>query len=50
MKKQKLKLDFFAKVGEKNCEGKCQREVVVTKDGPLVICHGCYRIVMDNRK
>ena len=46
----KTKLDNFAKFGEKECQMKCDREVLMTKTGPIIICHGCERIVMDNRK
>lgn len=43
-------LKDFAPVGTKDCKSVCDREVVMTKDGPVVICQGCMRIVMDNRK
>lgn len=49
MKRQKIKIDEFAPVGKKDCEMKCAREVIMTKDGPIILCHGCKRIVMDNR-
>lgn len=42
--------DVFAPVGQKECEMKCERDVIMTKEGPVVVCHGCKRIVMDNRK
>ncbi len=50
MKNKKIKLENFAKVGTKNCEANCKREVLMTKNGPIVICHGCNRIVIDQRK
>lgn len=40
----------FAPVGKKDCQGVCDREVLMTKDGPMIVCHGCKRIVMDRRK
>ena len=43
-------LKDFAPVGKKDCQSVCDREVIVTKDGPIIICNGCKRIVMDNRK
>lgn len=43
------KLDRYTPIGRKDCKGICDRKVVVTKDGPVVICDGCIRIVMDNR-
>ena len=39
-----------APVGTKDCQGVCDRDVLMTKTGPVVICKGCMRIVMDNRK
>jgi len=42
--------DNFAPEGTKQCEMKCQRDVLLTKDGPVIVGHGCKRIVMDNRK
>jgi hypothetical protein len=41
--------DDFAPEGTKECEMKCERDVVVTKQGPVIVCHACKRIVMDNR-
>jgi hypothetical protein len=40
----------YAPVGKKDCQGMCDREVLITKSGPIIICHGCERIVMDNRE
>jgi hypothetical protein len=39
----------FAPVMTKDCQGVCDRQVVMTKDGPVILCNGCMRIVMDNR-
>ena len=39
----------YAPVGTKGCEAMCDRDVIMTKDGPVVVCKGCKRIVMDNR-
>ncbi len=41
--------DDFAPIGTKDCEMKCERGVIMTKEGPVIVCHGCKRIVMDNR-
>ena len=41
--------DDFAPVGTKECQMKCDRDVIMTKTGPIVICKGCKRVVMDNR-
>ena len=43
-------LDLFAPEGTKDCEMKCQREVLMTKDGPVIVCKGCMGVVMDNRE
>lgn len=40
----------YTPVGEKDCQGMCDREVIMTKNGPIVVCHGCERVVMDNRE
>lgn len=37
----------YAKVGERSCEGICDRKVVPSKDGPMIVCNGCKRIVID---
>lgn len=50
MHRSERSMPDFAPVGKKDCEGICNREVIMTKDGPVIICHGCMRIVMDNRK
>ncbi len=40
---------MFAKPGTKDCEMKCDRKIIMTKSGPVVVCSGCMRIVIDNR-
>lgn len=42
--------DDFAPEGMKDCEMKCDRAVIMTKEGPVIVCQGCKRIVMDNRQ
>jgi hypothetical protein len=42
--------DDFAAVGTKECEMKCQRDIIRTKTGPVIVCHSCKRIVIDNRE
>jgi hypothetical protein len=46
---KKKSLRDFAPVGKKECESNCKREVAMTPDGPVVVCTGCMRIVIDNR-
>ncbi len=43
-------LDKYSPVGTKWCEGKCDRQIIVTENGPVITCNGCNRIVIDNRK
>ena len=40
----------YAPEGTKSCLGLCLRKVVMTPEGPIVICEGCTRIVIDNRE
>lgn len=44
-----VNLSKYAPVGTKDCESVCKRKIVATKYGPVIICNGCKRIVMDNR-
>jgi hypothetical protein len=48
--RKRKSLRDFAPAGTKDCEMKCDREPVMTPDGPVVVCHGCKRIVIDSRK
>jgi hypothetical protein len=41
--------DDFAPVGTKECQMKCDRIVLKTKSGPVLVCNECKRIVMDMR-
>jgi hypothetical protein len=41
--------DDFAPIGTKDCEMKCERRVIMMSNGPVIVCEGCKRIVMDNR-
>ncbi len=42
-------LDKYAPVGLKDCESQCDRKVLMTDKGPVIVCDGCNRVVMDNR-
>lgn len=44
-----IDLSKYTPVGKKDCQGMCDRKVVPTKDGVVIVCDGCNRIVMDNR-
>jgi ribosomal protein S27E len=48
-KKERINLDEFAPFGTKDCQNKCEREVVMSRAGVVIICKACKRIVMDNR-
>jgi hypothetical protein len=43
-------INDYKPVGKKDCEGICDREVLVTKNGAFIICNGCMRVVMDPNK
>jgi hypothetical protein len=42
---QKKSIKEYAAQGTKDCQSNCQREVVQTKVGPVIVCHYCERIV-----
>lgn len=47
--KVKDKLSEYTPVGKAFCEGKCDRKVIPTKEGMVIVCDGCKRVVIDNR-
>ncbi len=49
-KNKTMNLENFAQQGTKFCEGKCNKQIIMTESGPVIICNGCKRIVIDNRK
>ena len=49
IKKQEKNIKDFASIMTRACQGVCDREVLMTKEGPVVVCNGCMRILMDNR-
>lgn len=49
IKKQEKNIKDFAPIMTRACQGVCDREVLMTKEGPVVVCNGCMRIVMDSR-
>lgn len=50
MKDNNKDLAKYSAANTKFCEGLCDRKVIETKTGFVVICDGCERIVIDNRK
>lgn len=42
---QKKSIKDYAPQGTKDCQSACDREVVQTKVGPVIVCHYCQRIV-----
>ena len=49
IKKQEKDIKDFAPIMTRACQGVCDREVLMTKEGPGVVCNGCMKILMDNR-
>jgi hypothetical protein len=47
--KPENELDKYSSEGTTFCEMKCDRKVLMTKNGPVIVCNGCLRIVIDNR-
>lgn len=43
----KKSIKDYAPQGTKDCESNCDREVIMTKGGPVIICHFCERIVRE---
>jgi hypothetical protein len=35
----------YAPQGTKDCQSNCNREVIQSKVGPVIVCHYCERIV-----
>jgi hypothetical protein len=35
----------YASQGTKDCQSNCNREVIQSKVGPVIVCHYCERIV-----
>lgn len=46
-KSRRIEDDFNPK-GE--CQMKCERRVIMMPSGPVIVCEGCKRIVIDNRE
>jgi hypothetical protein len=40
----------YAPQGTKDCESNCEREVIMTPKGPIIVCHFCERVVREIRK
>jgi hypothetical protein len=38
----------YSPVGKKDCQGMCDREIIIKKSGLIIVCHGCERVVMNN--
>ncbi len=37
----------YAPQGIKDCESNCNREVIISPNGPVIVCHFCERIVRE---
>jgi len=44
-----MKIEEYAPIGTKYCEGKCERIPLTTPTGPIMVCNGCMRILKDGR-
>ena len=42
-------LNKYAEFGKKDCQANCDRKSIMTKDGPVIICDFCLRVVRDLR-
>lgn len=49
-KKPNKPIREYAPQGTKDCESNCEREVIMTRKGPIIVCHFCERIVREIRK
>ena len=37
----------YAPQGTKDCLSNCEREVILTPNGPVIVCHFCERVVRE---
>ena len=37
----------YAPQGTKECLSNCERDVIMTKNGPVIVCHYCERVVRE---
>lgn len=44
------RLKTYSPIGTKSCKGICDRDVIVSSGGPVVVCNACKRIVIDSRQ
>lgn len=44
---EKIDIKDFAPIGTKECQMKCKRIPVKSKDGVKIVCTACKRIVME---
>lgn len=44
------RLKTYSPVGTKSCKGICDRDVIVSERGPVVVCNACKRVVIDSRQ
>lgn len=47
MKEKSNPLKDYAKQGQKDCQSNCEREVLISNLGPVIVCHFCERIVRE---
>ena len=42
-------VDDYIELGKAFCEGNCDRKVIRTSEGTVIVCDYCNRVVMDRR-
>jgi hypothetical protein len=47
LNRSKKPLKDYAQQGTKDCESNCEREVILTPKGPVIVCHFCERVVRE---
>jgi hypothetical protein len=47
LNRSKKSLKDYAPQGTKDCESNCEREVILTPKGPVIVCHFCERVVRE---
>ena len=47
MKNSSKPIKEYSPQGTKDCQSNCDREVIMTPKGPVIVCHFCERIVRE---
>ena len=49
LKKNDDRMLKYKLLGHKACKGICDRDVILSSSGSVIVCNSCKRIVIDNR-